>query len=115
MLGYADDLDSVEELFTSSRTAAFGRAFLTAFAVRIGQRLRVAVDVAVTVAAAESGVALVPILAARSEAVEALARETFPHSRPLRATVTDADGWHAGTAFADEADLAVHSKLARGA
>ncbi|MDZ4825733.1 MAG: DUF2786 domain-containing protein [Actinomycetota bacterium] len=136
MVGYADDLDSVEELFTSlllqataalhragskqdvigrSRTTAFRRAFLTAFAVRIGQRLRAAVDVAVTVAAAESGVALVPILAARSEAVQALARETFPHTRPIRATVTDADGWHAGSAFADQADLAVHSKLARGA
>jgi hypothetical protein len=136
LFGRADDLDAVEALFTSlllqvtvallragskqdgfgrSRTTAFRRAFLMAFAQRIGQRLRETVDATVGAAAAETSVALVPMLAARAEAAEALAVQNFPLLRPLRATVSDAEGWHAGSAFADQADLAVNSKIARGA
>ena len=117
LFGRADDLDAVEELFTSlllqatvalrragskqdgfgrSRTAAFRRAFLMSFAHRIGHRLRETVDATVGAAAA-------------------LAAQSFPLSRPLRATVSDAEGWHAGSAFADQADLATSPKLARGA
>lgn len=134
LFGCADDLDAVEELFTSlllqatgalrragskqdvlgrTRTTAFRRAFLLSFAVHIGQRLRETVDATVDAASAESGVALVPILAARAEAAEALAHASFPSVRPLRATVTDAEGWHAGSVFADQADLSVHSRIAR--
>lgn len=134
--GFADDIDAVEELFTSlllqatsamvragskqdefrrSRTTAFRRAFLLSFAVRIGQRLSEAVDATVEAAATETSVALVPLLAARAEASEALARETFPRVRPLRASVSDTEGWQAGSAFADHADLSLHRKLASGA
>jgi Protein of unknown function (DUF2786) len=136
LFGRADDLSAVEELFTSlllqatvglrragskqdsfgrSRTAAFRRAFLMSFANRIGHRLRETVDATVSAAAAETGVALVPMFAARGAAAEALAAESFPHSRPLRATVSDAEGWHAGSVFADQADLAMNSKIERGA
>lgn len=136
VFGVADDIDAVEELFTSlllqatgalrragskqdelrrSRTAAFRRAFLLSFALRIGQRLAETVDATVEAAAAETSVALVPLFAARAEASEALALETFPHVRPLRASVSDAEGWHAGAAFADQADLSQSAKLARGA
>jgi hypothetical protein len=33
----------------------------------------------------------------------------------VRATVTDAEGWHAGSIFANQADLSSHRKVARGA
>ncbi len=136
LFGFADDLDAVEELFTSlllqataasrragskqddfgrTRTTAFRRAFLMSFAVRIGQRLQETVDETVGAAAAETGVALVPMFAARAEAAAALATQTFPSVRPLRARVSDAEGWHAGSVFADQADLSVHPKIARGA
>jgi hypothetical protein len=135
LFGFSDDLDAVEALFTSllvqttaamqragskqdacgrSRTAAFRRAFLMAFAVRIGQRLRDAVDGTVDAAVAESGGALVPILSARREAVDDLARANFPSVRPMRTTVTDAEGWHAGSMFADLVDLSRRRKLAWG-
>jgi hypothetical protein len=136
LFGRADDLGAVEELFTSlllqatvalrragpkrdgfgrSRTAAFRRAFLMSFAHRIGHRLQETVDATVGAAAAETGVALVPMFAARSEAAAALAAQNFPLLRPLRATVSDTEGWHAGSAFADQAELAVNPKIARGA
>jgi hypothetical protein len=128
LFGFADDLDAVEELFTSlllqataavrragskqdalgrSRTKSFRRAFLTSFAFRVGERLQEAVDAVV----AESGADLVPVLAARSEAVEALARTTFPHVRNMRASVSDAEGWHAGARFADQADISTRRKV----
>ena len=85
VFGFFDELDAVDELFTSllvqataalrragsksdgygrSRTTRFRRSFLVAFAVRIGQRLRETVDATVESAVAETGTALVPILAA---------------------------------------------------
>jgi hypothetical protein len=136
VFGVADDIDAVEELFTSlllqatgalrragskqdefgrSRTAGFRRAFLLSFALRIGQRLAETADATVEAAAAETGVELVPLFAARAEASKALALETFPNVRPLRASVSDTEGWHAGAAFADQADLSQSGKLARGA
>jgi hypothetical protein len=135
LFGFADDLDAVEELFTSllvqvtaalrrsgskrdtfgrSRTTAFRRAFLMAFAVRIGQRLQATVAATVDAAVADTGRELMPILAARAHAAEALARASYPFTRPIRASVTDPEGWHAGSIFADQADLSIHRKVARG-
>jgi hypothetical protein len=135
LFGFADDLDSVEELFTSllvqataalrragskqndfgrSRTTAFRRAFLMAFAVRIGHRLRETVTATINVAVGDSGGELMPILAARTDAVDALTRASYPSTRPIRATVSDPEGWHAGSIFADQADLSIHRKVARG-
>src|SRR4051794_22354782 len=83
VFGFADELDAVEELFTSllvqatvalqregsktdnrgrSRTRRFRHSFLVAFAVRIGQRLRETVEATVKAAAADAGTALVPVL-----------------------------------------------------
>lgn len=74
VIGHHEDLDAVETLFTSllvqatstmtrqgsrkdlagrSRTAAFRRSFLTAFAVRISERLQEAADAEVSRAADE--------------------------------------------------------------
>jgi hypothetical protein len=132
LLGFPTDLDAVDELFTSllvqataamqragskrdefqrSRTKSFRRAFLLSFALRIGQRLSQAAEETVRAATAETGVALVPLLAARADATDAFVRETFPNVRPMHATVSDAEGWHAGSVFAEQADLSRHRKI----
>jgi hypothetical protein len=134
VFGFADELDAVEELFTSllvqstaalrragskqdrygrSRTKSFRRSFLLAFAVRIGQRLRESVESVVETVSAETGTALVPILAVRSGATTAAANAVFPETRGFSAAATDGEGWHAGTRFADQADLSVAPKLTR--
>ncbi len=128
VFGFADELDGVEELFTSllvqasaalrregskrdghgrSRTTRFRRSFLVAFAVRIGHRLEETVDATVASASAETGVALVPVLAARRDATDAAAAAAFPEVGSFAAPATDAEGWYAGTLFGDHADLAV--------
>jgi hypothetical protein len=128
VFGFVDDLDAVDELFTSllvqataalrragskydgygrSRTTRFRRSFLVAFAIRIGQRLRETVEATVESAVVETGTALVPILAARADAVAAATEAAFPDTRRFSPAVTDGEGWHAGTRFADQADLSV--------
>lgn len=126
VFGFPDELDAVEELFTSllvqataalrregskvdaagrSRTARFRRSFLVAFAVRIGDRLQETVDTTVEAVAAETSMALVPLLAARQEAAVAAAEAAHPRSRSFAPSASDGEGWFAGTAFADQADL----------
>lgn len=132
VIGHAEDLDAVETLFTSllvqataamaqqgkrvdargrSRTAAFRRSFLAAFAHRIGERLReVAEEEVATVAGERSreskGGELVPLLEERRDAVDETVDEHFPHLRARRTSAaTDGEGWHSGTAAADRASL----------
>lgn len=134
VFGFPDELDAVEELFTSllvqaeqallregsktdrngrSRTKQFRRSFLVAFAQRIGERLRQTVDQTVEAATAETGTALVPLLAQREEATEAAVTRTFPRLGTFSQSVTDAEGWQAGTAAADRANLTVTPRLPR--
>jgi hypothetical protein len=126
VFGFPDELDAVEELFTSllvqataalrregskvdgvgrSRTARFRRSFLVAFAVRIGDRLRETVDATVDAVATETSTALVPLLAQREEAAVAAAEAAHPRSRSFAPSASDGEGWYAGTAFAEQADL----------
>lgn len=134
VFGFPDELEAVEELFTSllvqaegallregsktdrrgrSRTKQFRRSFLVAFAHRIGQRLHEAVDDTVAAATAETGTALVPVLAAREEATEAAVTRTFPRLGTFSQSISDEEGWRAGTAFADQANLTVSPRLPR--
>jgi Protein of unknown function (DUF2786) len=134
VFGFADELDAVDELFTSllvqataalrragskhdeygrSRTRRFRRSFLVAFAIRIGQRLRETVDATVEAASVETGTALVPILAARAGVTTAAAEAAFPETRRFSPAASDGEGWYAGTRFADQADLSVAPKLTR--
>lgn len=133
LFGFASDLDAVEELFTSllvqataalrregskrdstgrSRTTRFRRSFLVAFATRIGQRLREAVDATVDAVSGETGTALVPVLASRDEAVRAAAEAAFPQAGTFSPAASDGEGWYAGTLFGDRADLALGPPLA---
>jgi hypothetical protein len=137
VMGFPADLDAVELLYTSllvqataamlhegsrrdragrSRTRAFRSSFLTAYATRIGQRLRTATETATRGAAAETGRGcdLLPVLAAREQEVDEAVAALFPElvSRHLR--VSDREGWASGTAAADRASLQVRDRLTGG-
>ena len=91
-----------------SRTTSFRKGFLAGFASRIGHRLRDAGTKATAEAAdaASMDVAdLLPILATTSEAVDAEFDRLFPTTRKTRGRSVDAEGWHAGQAAADDANL----------
>lgn len=130
VMGFEADLDGVELLFTSllvqanarlmaegkradhrgrSRTRAFCQSFLTAYAHRIGERLREVTEAEVDAAEATAstrGQELVPILAARAERVDEVMGEWFPVvKKSSTGSVRDAEGWHVGRAAADQASL----------
>lgn len=122
------ELDLIEDLFTSllvqataalrregskvdrfgrSRTTRFRRSFLIAFANRIGHRLQETVDRAVADAEAETGASLVPVLADGAARARRAAEEAFPKRTQTAGSVSDREGWLAGTLFGDRADLGI--------
>lgn len=124
VLGFPADLAAVEVLYTSllvqatgamvhagprrdalgrSRTRSFRHAFLNAYAARIGERLRETVD---RVAAEAAGKDLLPVLAERDLAVRQAVDAMFPNlSRGRAGSVSNYEGWVAGRAAADLANL----------
>lgn len=136
VFGFPVEVDIIEELFTSllvqataamqregskqdaygrNRTRAFRRSFLLAFADRVARRLQESVDRVVDEAEAEAGTALVPLLAARHDAVDLKLKETFPQLGTMRTSVSDAEGLFAGRLAADRADLSAGPRLHRSA
>lgn len=127
VFAYPVDLGLIDVLFTSllvqagraatsaavaagrTRTPSFRRAFLWAYAVRIGERLHLARRFAEEAAVVEHGSALVPVLASRTEAVDEAMRRTFPETRTVRRRSVDAQGWRAGRQAADLAHLDGHA------
>lgn len=125
VVGFDADLDAVELLFTSllvqgvaamnsgkvqqgGRSKAFRQSFLVAYASRIRERLGAATAQAEAETTAGN---LLPVLAARQEAVEERTTLLFPRLRKGRAIrVSDLDGWTQGQAAADRANL--HSSQA---
>jgi hypothetical protein len=136
VFGAEDDLDTVELLYTSLMVQAtramvagesspavtpgaggirsFRQSFLVAFAGRIGTRLRQAAEAA-TADATRGRASLLPVLARRSEDSEAALREAYPTVGRSRVSANDAEGWHAGRAAADRAQLDLHEALHRRA
>jgi hypothetical protein len=125
VFGYPFDLDATDVLFTSllvqattqvlaagprqdgfgrSTTRSFRRSFLLAYADRIGERLQAATDAAT--AATARGDELLPILASRSAEVAAARDRAFPHVTTVHMRASHPEGWRAGRAAADRADLA---------
>ncbi|GHJ17815.1 DUF2786 domain-containing protein [Micromonospora sp. AKA38] len=126
VLGFPADLAAVELLHTSllvqataamlrgrgdrsgrgkgggRRTKGYDESFLNAFALRIGERLRAA-----STAAAEEHAddRLLPVLAARTDAVRERADQLFPGTTRHRLQVRDTEGWSSGTTAADRASL----------
>ncbi|WP_406077546.1 DUF2786 domain-containing protein [Micromonospora sp. NBC_00858] len=129
VLGWPADLVAVELLYTSllvqataamlrgraerrpgagRRTRVWDESFLNAFALRIGERLRAATDAADRAAAETAGPErLLPVLAARGEAVRERLDTLFPGVTRHRLSVRDAEGWSSGTSAADRASLDV--------
>ncbi|GAA5001853.1 DUF2786 domain-containing protein [Kitasatospora paranensis] len=100
------------------RTKAFRQSFLISYAARIRERLSEAVEQATADAAAgrhlrEDGTAeqvvpderLLPVLAAREQAVDDTVGRMFPKLVSQRVRVSDGEGWMAGRAAADRAAL----------
>ncbi|WP_082015254.1 DUF2786 domain-containing protein [Streptacidiphilus jiangxiensis] len=133
VVGFDADLDAVELLFTSllvqgvtamnsgkvqqgGRSKAFRQSFLVAYASRIRERLSRATAHAQHEATTEPGVPdLLPVLAARKEAVESHTSTLFPTLRKGRAIrVSDLDGWTQGQAAADRARLHGHEPALEG-
>ncbi len=108
----------------TSRTKSFRQSFLLSYATRIGERLAAA-DSAVT---AEVGVEigqvspvgvaaptedrLLPVLAARADATDALLEELFPSTVKKGFSVSNDAGWVAGRAAADQAQFGVRGSIA---
>jgi hypothetical protein len=132
LVGNALDLDMVELLSTSlllqasramlahgkhttaggtSRTRSFRQSFLLAYANRIGQRLNEAESTAETEVDRDR---LLPVLAARSRAVEQEFDRMFGDTYTKSTRVSNAHGWHAGRAAADRADLGVDREQLTG-
>lgn len=145
VIGFEPDLDAVDVLFTSllvqatramtaagrrtdrhgrSRTRTFRSSFLSAYAGRIGERLREVAAAQVEQAAAEAahhatesrgvdgrstssrGRELVPLLAARSAEVDEAVEAMFPELTQRRVGGSyDIEGWASGRAAADLASL----------
>lgn len=124
MVGLPLDLDLSEMLYTSlllqashalaeeggghrtKRSPSFRRSFLLAFADRIGERLATAREQASRDASSQYGKELVPVMAARTEAVGSVFEEQFPSIVPSATSVTNPQGWQAGRVAAELADLA---------
>jgi len=133
-IGFPADLDAVELLFTSllvqataammqagsrtdgygrSRTRSFRQSFLTEYASRIGQRLAEATGTQTTKAATEpAGQNLLPVLAARNEAVDDAVAAMFPGmTHHAVGSVTNREGWFSGLSAADRAALHFDGEL----
>lgn len=132
LMGYPVDVQLTEMLFTSLlvqathasgvatsrdrslRTASFRRAFLVSFADRIGERLQEATRTVRTEAAVEYGSSLAPVLAAKEAAVEAAYTAAFPRTTTMKSRRYDAEGWYAGRAAADRADIGAGAAITEG-
>lgn len=96
------------------RTASFRRAFLVSFATRVAERLETAHHAVAAEAEQHYGSALAPVLASRRDTVERAYTEAFPSVTTMRSRSYDAQGWHAGRAAADRADLGAGQSLESG-
>ena len=128
VLGYPTDLDAIEMLYTSllvqatagivhagsrrdrygrSSTRSFRQSFLTAYAHRIGERLRCATTQETSRHASRQpgGQNLLPVLAARDDAVRSAVETMFPGMSTHAVAAGNAEGWASGLATADRASL----------
>jgi hypothetical protein len=127
IVGFPTDLDSTELLFTSllvqatramtqtrpsadaygrNTTRSFRQSFLTAYASRIGERLSAAADgVDREMTESASGARLLPVLAARDDAVRDAFEKQFPALTHHATTINNREGWASGRAAADRASL----------
>ncbi|MEU3019462.1 DUF2786 domain-containing protein [Nocardiopsis sp. NPDC007018] len=133
VMGFPGDVEAVDLLYTSLLVQAdaamrvsgarrdrsgrgarkdFRASFMSAFAVRVGERLNESARAAEEAVTAETGTDLVPVFAARERAVEAAVDEAFGALTSSRVRgPSDAEGWHEGRAAADAASLGTRARL----
>lgn len=132
LIGHDSELNTVELLGTSllvqatramtasgsqvtrsgvSRTRSFRTSFLIAYASRIGERLREAAGRTEADVDTEQGGTLLPVLAARDEAVDAETERLFPELVSRNVRISNAAGWYAGRAAADLALFDIREAL----
>ncbi|HWC36295.1 MAG TPA: DUF2786 domain-containing protein [Mycobacteriales bacterium] len=130
LVGHPADLEATELLVTSlqvqadramlhhgrmtdgrgeSRTRSFRRSFLVSYAARIRERLRHASDEAL--AASSRSSELVPVLARNDERVRRLTAELFPNITMRSTSISNREGWAAGRAAADLAQLDTRERV----
>lgn len=126
MFGLVEELDYVEELFTSlmvqasaalrregskrdtrgrSRTTRFRRSFLVSFGGRVGERLATTTEETMRTVGVESGADLAPVLVERARAADEAVESTFPDMVQHSVSATDAEGYWAGRRLGDEVEL----------
>ncbi|WP_433608786.1 DUF2786 domain-containing protein [Dactylosporangium sp. CA-139114] len=125
VFGFDADIDAVDLLYTSllvqagramakaeppggkagrARLKTFRQSFLVAYAVRIGERLAHATELAIEEAAAASD--LLPVLRSRDEQVRETMARVFPRTVRGRGSRVDSrEGWESGREAADRAVL----------
>ncbi|MBV9026308.1 MAG: DUF2786 domain-containing protein [Streptomycetaceae bacterium] len=128
VVGFTADARAVELLYTSllvqaqsalqaagtrtykdgaSRTRSYRQSFLSAYAIRIAQRLNQVTEQATKAASKDKGPELLPVLASRAQAVDDQMDEWFIevsyNFRQMNAR--DREGWAHGTAAANRAQL----------
>jgi hypothetical protein len=124
VLGDENDLESVELLVTSlllqatkamvaggsrqtrggqSRTRSYRQSFLVAYATRIGERLAQATSA--TIAETHDSAKLLPVLASQMRKVNAEFETRFPEVKGKQLAASNEEGWGAGKAAADRAQL----------
>lgn len=124
IVGFAADAEATEVLYTSlavqataamlasgdrpdRRTRGFRSSFLTAFATRIGERLRTAAAATAAAADRERGGEVLPVLASREVAVDDAVAQRFPGLRSIRVTAVDRAGQAAGDRAGSRATVSV--------
>ncbi len=131
-VGFPVDLQLTEVLYTSLlvqatraaahatadradlRTPSFRRAFLMAFAERVGERLEATTRHVAEEAEHDYGSSLLPALAHRQAQVDATYDELFPGAVPMQQRRLNAAGYYAGRAAGDRADIGAGKPLPRG-
>ena len=136
IVGFPKDVEATELLFTSllvqatramtqagpsadrygrNTTRSFRQSFLTAYATRIGERLDTASEgVGREMAESAGAAALLPVLAARDDAVRDAFAKQFPELTQHATTINNREGWASGRAAADRATLHGRQAVARG-
>ena len=136
IVGFAADLESTELLFTSllvqatramtqakpstdrygrNTTRSFRQSFLTSYASRIGERLDAATEEVQDEMTASTGNAnLLPVLAARDDAVRDAFEAQFPELTQHTTNINNREGWASGRAAADQASLHSRQSVAHG-
>lgn len=132
VFGFAEDIDSVELLYTSllvqattamvahgsqrdrygrSHTRSFRQSFLVSFATRIGERLQQTTDDVVEAATREHGASLVPVLASRAHVIDDAFDEVFGRTSHVTHSARNQSGWAAGRVAADLAEFGAGPSL----